>query len=183
MARNPILNPTCYCLLGAIERLNIITISQRSLKSMKQKHFCVRYLCVRWSLSHLSCWQIWSSMKEYWEIITRSMRSWSTPWVFSELSLNIHWAFVEHRLNVDWEIASLGDHWEMVLDWVKTLQRPWRSMDGHWEIIERSRRTLGTLWKIVERSGHFSIAQESLKRALPLSIRGFRLCRRMIQFW
>ena len=90
---------------------------------------------------------------------------------FIERSLRDHWAIAE----IVEKVASLGDHWEIVLDWVKTLRRPWqpwRSLDDHWQIIEGSWQLLGALWKIVERSSHFFIAQRSLNDR-HLCVKGF----------
>ena len=137
--------------------------------------------------------KICRSLKDRWEIIERLMRlmrllsapwvllehSLSIRWAFVEHSLSIHWAFVERSLSVCWENTSLGDHWEIVMDWVKTLWRLWRlwrSLDNHWEIIERSWQSLGGLWKIIERSAIFSFLDHLSTIATPV-LRGFKLQR------
>ena len=110
--------------------------------------------------------KMWCLLKGRWETISTissiSQRSLRNRWD--------RWTIVERLLRVLWEIASLSDHWAIVLDQVKTLRRPWRpwrSLRDHWEIIKRSGRLLGVLWKIVERSGHIFIAQRSLNDRHP----------------
>ena len=109
---------------------------------------------------------------------------WWNNLAFIERSLNDHWEIykiVECSLRFCWALlrvcwafieCSLSIHWEIVLDWVKTLTRPWRSLDEHWQIIDRSWRPQGTPWKIVERSGHFFHRSTISQRLLPLCKRG-----------
>ena len=128
----------------------------------QRKSVSVRDPCAVNDLSAISpsAWTNLASLKDCWEIIGRSMRSLSAPW-----------AFVEHSLSICWEIASLGDHWEIVLDLVKPLRRrwqPWRSLDNHWQIIKRSGRLLGALWNIIERSGDFVHHSTISQRSPPL---------------
>ena len=65
---------------------------------------------------------------------------------FIERSLRDHWKIDE--MTTCWEIASIGDHWEIVLDWDKTLRRWWRSLDDHWEILVIAGRSLKDHWEI-----------------------------------
>ena len=109
-----------------IEWSKIGPISQRSLKSNKKAFPC--------ALNHVSFGV--GKVGVHWKIAERSMRLSSASWVL-----------LDHSLRDRWEIVSLGDHWEIVLDWVKTLRRPWRP----W-------RSLDSQWEIIERSGHFFIA-------------------------
>ena len=121
-----------------IEWSTIGLISQRFLKGNK-KAVSVGNPCVLIDLSAISS-------------------SGSKNLVFIERLLRDHWEIdeiVERSLSVRWKVASLSDHWEIVLDWVKTLRRLWqlwRWLDDHWQIIERSWWLLGDHWALFERS-------------------------------
>ena len=128
--------------------LHGMEIAERPLSSQKLAR----------SLNNLS-----KAMKKLflWEILVYSLISQpsllsSGKFGHTERSLRDNWEIdeiVERSLSVHWEIAFLGDHWEIVLEWVKTLRRPWRSLGDHWQIINRS--------------GHFFIAQRSLNDRNP----------------
>ena len=81
--------------------------------------------------------------------------------------LSAHWVLIERSLSVLWEIASLSDHWAIVLDQVKTLQRPWqpwRSLRDHWDIWAITGCSLKDHWEIWP---FFSITQRSLSDHHP----------------
>ena len=127
----------------------------------RKSRFCGRSLYTCLSLSHLSFWV--DKFGVHWKITHRTLRDGWDRWAFIERSLRDRGEIVER---------SLRDHFpsEIVLDWVKTLRRPWwqrRSLRDHWEILTISGRSLGALWKIVERSGHCFIAQRSLNDRHP----------------
>ena len=96
----------------------------------------------------------WKNVDVHWKITDRSLGDRWDHWVRLEHSLSVCWAFIEHSLSIYWEITPLGDHSEIVLDWVKTLRRPWRpwrSLDDHWQINERSARSLDDRWVLFEK--------------------------------
>ena len=137
-------------------RSHLSMVSQKLWK----RRFCVRsFVLVDLSVISPLRWTnlafIERSLRDHWEIYETIERSLSAPWAFIDCFLCIHW-----------EIASLCSRWEIVLDWVKTVRRPWwprRSLEDNCSISERSLSDLGdrwvitgtALWKMIEISSDF----------------------------
>lgn len=130
-----------WTLIEILER-SLEAISPKSLNERSISQAVFDQMLSSPSLSHLCLWsgQKWHSLIA--EIIGRSTG----------------------LLSVCWEIASLGNHWEIILDRVKTLRRQWTTV----EINGRLWLLVGTHWKIVERSGHFFIASDISMITIPV---------------
>ena len=161
---------TCHYLMGLLDRTRSLgdqklAQSPNDLWKAMKKPFLWEILMSSLISKPSLLWggQLWHSLKDGGEIIGRSMRSLSTPWVLKERSLSVHWAFPEHSLRDRFPCRSLRDCFGLCQNFEETVV----TMDDHLQITERSWRLLGTLWKIVERSSHFVIAQRSLEDRYP----------------
>ena len=109
--------------------------------------------------------KIWHSLKGRWEIIGRSMRSLSAPWVLLEHSLGIHWAFVERSLplavieGLFWtgsklwgDYGNCGDYSMIINRSLKDLGdcrvTAGRSLKDRWEIWPFFHRSMITQWSL-----------------------------------
>ena len=135
-----------------IGRSKIDLISQWSLRSNENISVWDHCALINPSSINPSGWKtvafIERSLRDYWEI-DEIIDCW----------MSVYWAFIEDLLRDHFPWWALRDCFGLS----QNLRRPWwwwRSLDGHWQIIEITWRLLGALWKIVERSGHFFIPND-----------------------
>ena len=130
-----------HCVL--FDRPHLSMISQKQRKS----RFCVRPLCTRWSLGHLSFGL--ENFCVHWKIIGRLKRSLRSPWAFVERSLRDCFPWRSLR-----DCFGQSQNFQVILE---IIGKSLRDLGNHWAFFERLVRDLAI----------FLIAQRSLNDCHP----------------